>query len=93
MAASAVGSTVYSIYSGEQQHKAQKKGNAAQLRIAQESARLAETQFNKANPKKPNVAALMSANRMAGGSATKLTGPGGAAIDPGMLGRVATLGA
>lgn len=87
--------TAYSVYSGEKARKAQKKAATQARTDAQKAAGDADRAYNKANPKAPNVAALMKAQLDAGGQGvggTFLTGAGGAPVTPGMLGRSTQLG-
>lgn len=91
----AAAGTSYSIYSGEKQAAAQEKaqGQAKEAALKQES--MADQANNKANQKKPDISAIMSAAQQAsktGGSSTMLTGPGG--IDPSalQLGKTSLLG-
>lgn len=82
-----------SYINGKKQAKAANAANAANERAAAAQAQASETQFNKANQKMPDIAAMFSRNRdaAAGGMpATFLTGPSGAA--PGALGKTTLLG-
>ncbi|CAK0775830.1 putative phage protein p22 [Gammaproteobacteria bacterium] len=82
MAAALAGST-YVAYQGNQQAKS--SAQQAQQN-AQRQALLAEQDMNRANQKKPNYNALLSAALQAGKagqSGTMLTGPQG--VDPGSL--------
>lgn len=92
--AAAVGTT-YSIYSGEKARKANKQATTQAKADAQKAATQADRDFNKLNQKAPNIAALMKRNKDAGSQGvggTYLTGAGGAAPTPGMLGRSTLLG-
>ena len=74
------------IYQGEKASSAQKKASAQAQQQAEKQALQAEQDFNKANQKKPNAGALLSANQQAGAagsSGTMLTGPSG--VDPNKL--------
>ena len=95
LAAAAVAGTGYSIYSGEKSRAAQKKAGQQATADAKLAAQQADQAFNKANPKAPNIAALMTRNMAAGGQgvgSTFLTGAGGAPVNAGMLGRSTKLG-
>ena len=84
-----------SAYSGNQQRKAQKKAQRQAARDAEDARRQADREFNRANQKSPNVAALFKKNKASGGggtSGTFLTGANGAPTTPGMLGRTTLLG-
>lgn len=95
MAAAVAGSTASSIYTGQKQAKAQKRAATQAARQAEQQQRQAEREFNRANQKRPNIAAIMTRNRAAGGgglAGTFLTGQGGAPVSSGMLGRTSLLG-
>jgi len=80
-------------YTASKQAGAQKRASAAAESSAAREAQQAERQFNKANQKTPDLAAMLGANRQGaqgGVGSTFLTGVGGAA--PGMLGRTSLLG-
>lgn len=83
-----LGSTAMQVYQGEQSRKAQ--GQAAdQARTA------ADQQYNAANPKRPNTAAMSSANKLAsagGAGSTMLTGPMGVDASTLSLGKNTLLG-
>jgi len=84
-----------SIYQGNKQAKAQKSAQKQAAKQAEDSRRQADQEFNKANQKAPNVAALMKKNKAAGGmgaGSTFLTGSGGAPASGSMLGRSTLLG-
>lgn len=84
-----------SVYSASQRAKAQRRANAANERIAAQQAQAAETQFNKANQKAPDIAAIVDNNRnaMRGGlGATFLTGSQGVDQSQLQLGRASLLG-
>jgi hypothetical protein len=94
-AAAAVVGTGYQISAGEKARKAQKKAAGQARTDAENAARQADRQYNAANQKAPNVAALMKRNMDAskgGVGGTFLTGTGGAPVAPGMLGRTTLLG-
>lgn len=95
LATAAVAGTSYSIYNGEQAKRKQKSA-ANQARIdAENAARMADRERNRANQKAPNLTALMKKNTdigSAGVGGTFLTGSGGAPVASGMLGRSTLLG-
>ena len=73
------GSIASQVYQGEQARKAQNTA-ADQARTA------SDQQYNAANPKRPNSAAMADANKLAasgGAGSTMLTGPMG--VDPASL--------
>lgn len=91
----AVGTAVASIYSGNQQAKAQKKAMAQAQANADKQATAAEQAMNAANQKRPDTSAILDAATQAGRggvSGTMLTGAQG--IDPNSLalGRNSLLG-
>lgn len=95
IAAVSAASTAVSVYQGNKQRKAQKKAQRQAARQAEDARRQADREFNRANQKSPNVAALMKKNKASGGlgtSGTFLTGSGGAPVGAGMLGRTTLLG-
>lgn len=70
LGAAMLGTIGLQAYQGEQARKSQNQARAA-----------ADRQFNSANPKKPNMAAIAADNLQAAGAglgSTMLTGPGGA---------------
>jgi hypothetical protein len=78
--------TAYSIYSGERAADAQKKANAQAVKQASDAAAAADRATNRANPKRPDLAAMLTGNAAAakgGQSGTMLTGPAG--VDPNAL--------
>ena len=84
-----------SLYTGSKQRSAQKKAQRQSAQDAEAARRQADREFNKANQKAPNVAALTQRNKASsksGVSGTFLTGNQGAATAPGMLGRTTLLG-
>jgi uncharacterized protein HemX len=84
-----------SAYSASKQRKAQKKAQRQAAQQAEDARRQADREFNRANQKSPNVAALFKKNKASGGlgtSGTFLTGGGGAPVSSGMLGRTTLLG-
>lgn len=78
---------VYNQYEqGEKARKVQEQALQESKRQADQQAKVAEQNFNKANAKSPDVASIMSAAQQAakgGASGTMLTGPQG--IDPNAL--------
>lgn len=83
------------IYAANKQSAAAKAANQTNERIAAQQAQRAETDFNRANQKQPDIAAMFARNRegMAQGiGATFLTGAKGAPVGQGMLGRTQLLG-
>lgn len=84
-AVAAVGTAV--SYQQGQDQKAAAKRSAAQAQAnADKQAQQADQDFNRANQKKPDTLAILSAAQQAGkagASGTMLTGPGG--VDPGAL--------
>lgn len=94
-AAVAAASTAVGVYQGEKQRKAQKRASQQAARQAEAAQRQAQREFNAANQKAPDIAALMKRNRAMGQrgvSGTYLTGPTGATPGAGMLGRTTLLG-
>jgi hypothetical protein len=86
VAAAAVASTAYAVYSGEKQASAQNKAQKNAQKQAQAQAVQADQEMNRANQKSPDTNALLSAAQMAGkqgGSSTLLTGAQG--INPNAL--------
>ena len=84
-----------SAVQGQQQMRAQKRASRQAQRQAEAAQRQQQREFNAANQKAPDVAALMKRNRqMARGgiSGTYLTGPSGTQPGQGMLGRTTLLG-
>jgi 4-diphosphocytidyl-2C-methyl-D-erythritol kinase len=80
---------------GNKQAKAQKKQGQQAARQAEDAQRQQDREFNRLNQKSPNIASTMKRNRTAGQSGvagTYLTGSGGAATTPGMLGSSKLLG-
>lgn len=90
-----IGTAIASIYSGNQQAKAQKKAMAQAQANAEKQAAAADQAFNAANQKRPDVSAILDAATQAGRggvSGTMLTGAQG--VDPNALtlGRSTLLG-
>ena len=76
----------YSIYSGERAASAQKDAQAKATVAQAKNETAADQAMNKANPKKPDTAGVMSQLQQAakgGASGTMLTGPQG--VDPALL--------
>lgn len=94
-AAVAAAATTVGVYSGNKQRSAQKKAQRQAASNAEAARRQADREFNKANQKSPNVAALTKRNKASsksGVSGTFLTGNQGAPTNSGMLGRTTLLG-
>jgi type II secretory pathway pseudopilin PulG len=94
IAASAAASGA-SVYQGQKAQKAQRRAANQATMQAEMQQRQAEREFNRANQKRPNIAALAARNRaMSGGGVggTFLTGTMGAPTSGGMLGRTSLLG-
>ena len=84
-----------SAYSANKQAKASKAATQANERQAAAEAQRSEQQFNKANQKAPDIAAMFSRNQDAmkqGMGATFLTGPSGVAPSNLTLGKTTLLG-
>ena len=82
----AAASLAYNVYSGERTADAQKKASAQAVKQASDAATAADQATNRANPKRPDLAAMLTGNSTAaraGQSGTMLTGPAG--IDPNAL--------
>lgn len=95
IAAVGAAATATSVYTANKQAKAQKRAQRQAAKQAEDARRQADREFNRANQKSPNVAALFKKNKSAGGqgvSGTYLTGAGGAPVSPGMIGRTTLLG-
>ena len=86
----------YTAYkAGKDAQKAQERAQAEAKAAAERQAAQAERDFNAANQKKPNIAALMAANAATsfyGNSGTFLTGPQGVDAASLILGRQSLLG-
>lgn len=85
-----------SVYSANKASKSAKAANQQNERLAASQAQASETQFNKANQKAPDIAAMMSRNQdaMKGGIGTTfLTGAQGVAPSALTLGKSTLLGA
>lgn len=95
VAAALVGSTAYSIYSGERAASAQEKAQRQAKTAATAQAQAADEATNKANQRRPDTAAIMSAAQqsgMAGNAGTMLTGTAGVGTDALKLGKTTLLG-
>lgn len=95
LAGAAVAGTAYSIYNGQQQLSAQKKGQQQALANANAQATAADQAMNKANQKRPDVAAILDAAAQSGRSGvsgTMLTGAQGVNQNSMALGRSTLLG-
>lgn len=82
-------------YAASKSASAQKKASKQAAKAAEASRVQADREFNRANQKAPNIAAIMKRNRSQGASGvsgTYLTGSGGAPVSGGMLGRTTLLG-
>jgi Flp pilus assembly protein TadB len=94
LAAGALGAGA-AVYSSSKSASASKAANASNERIAADNAQRSEQQYNKANQKVPDIAAMVAANRDAmksGMGATFLTGAGGIAPGAQTLGGNTLLG-
>lgn len=83
MAVAAVAGTAYSVYNGERAAKEQEGAMKRAQDSAKSQADAADQAMNKANPKRPDVGALLAGNALAakgGVGGTMLTGPTG--VDP-----------
>lgn len=86
VAGAAIAGTAYSVYSGEQQAKAQEKAQKQAQANAVKQEKAADQANNRANQKKPDTMAILDAATQAGrggASGTMLTGPTG--VDPSTL--------
>lgn len=82
-------------YAANKQAKTQKRAQRQAARDAEAARKQADREFNRANQKSPNVAALMKRNMAdgySGSTGTFLTGSGGAPVSGSMLGRTTLLG-
>ena len=94
-AAAAVATAGATVAQGRQAQRAQRRAANQATMQAEMQQRQAEREFNRANQKRPNIAALAARNRaMSGGGVggTFLTGTMGAPTSSGMLGRTSLLG-
>ncbi|MHB1368644.1 MAG: hypothetical protein ACYCW7_00355 [Pseudomonadaceae bacterium] len=86
MAAAAVAGTVIAYNNGQEQKKAAEKASQQALAASNKQAAQADQAFNRANQKRPDSGAILSATQQAGkagASGTMLTGPQG--VDPSAL--------
>ena len=82
-----------SAYSAKKQSDAQKKAMRSAEAQAQKQQQQAEREFNRANAKTPDLAAIMASNKRAeGAGSTMLTGPQGVSQDALSLGKNTLLG-
>lgn len=84
--AAAAASAAASVYSANKAAKAQDRAAAQATEVAKKQADQAEQAQNRANAKRPDTGAMLSANEQAakaGNAGTMLTGPMG--IDPAAL--------
>ena len=82
-----------SAYSAKKQSDAQKKAQRSAEAIAEKQKNQAEREFNRANAKTPDLAAIMASNKRAeGAGSTMLTGPQGVSQDALSLGKNTLLG-
>lgn len=91
----AAASTAYSAYAQNEAAKDQRAAQDKATAEAEKNAKLADEASNRANQKRPDVNAIMSAASQAakgGASGTMLTGPQGAGADAGSLGKTSLLG-
>lgn len=86
---------VGTIQQRQDSRRAERRQAEAQ-RTATEQAeaenRRQDREFNRQNPRRPNVGELAARNAAAGASPTMLTGPQGAPVDDRLLGRTTLLG-
>lgn len=82
-----------SAYSAKKESDAQKKAQRSAEAIAEKQKNQAEREFNRANAKTPDLAAIMASNQRAeGAGSTMLTGPQGVSQDALSLGKNTLLG-
>ncbi|BCB27048.1 hypothetical protein SKTS_19340 [Sulfurimicrobium lacus] len=96
MAGAALAGTAYSIYSGERAADAQSSAQNQAKAQADKQATAADQAQNRANQKKPDTSAILSAAGQAGKageSGTMLTGPAGVGANTLNLGKNTLLGA
>lgn len=94
-AIAAIAGTGLSAIQGQRAASAQRRAGNQAAKQAEAAQRQAQREFNAANQKTPDIAALMKRNRAvgkAGVSGTYLTGPSGVTPSSGMLGRTTLLG-
>jgi predicted ATP-dependent serine protease len=95
MIAAGVGSAAlgYSAHTANKARKDQRSANNAAAEVARKQASLADQANNRANAKRPDLAALFVGNAMPGGiSSTMLTGAKGVDKSQLLLGRNTLLG-
>lgn len=95
VAAALIGSTAYSIYSGERAASAQEKAQRQATDSASAQAKSADEAQNKANQRRPDTSAIMAAAQqsgVSGQSGTMLTGTSGIGQDALKLGKSTLLG-
>ncbi|MBU0593353.1 MAG: hypothetical protein KKH74_06395 [Gammaproteobacteria bacterium] len=88
-------STAVSLYNGQQQSKAADNASRQAQANADRQAADAEQAMNRANQKKPDTSAILSAAQQSGkqgGSGTMLTGPQGVGQNDLALGKTTLLG-
>ncbi len=86
LAAAAVAGTAVSIYNGQEQKKAAERSSQQAQQNADKQAADADQAMNRANQKKPDTSAILSAAQQSGKSGpsgTMVTGPQG--VDPSSL--------
>ena len=93
VAAGVVATMATSIYTSNQQDKAQRRAADEQRRAAAEAKKQQEMEFNRANQNEVDVSGILGRNQNHDGmgSATMITGPGGAKLDDTLLGGGSTL--
>lgn len=94
-AVAAIGSAAYTVYSGERAADAQSSAQNEARANAEKQATAADQAQNKANQKKPDTSAILSAAGQAGKageSGTMLTGPAGVGTNMLNLGKNTLLG-
>lgn len=94
-AIASVATSAATVYQGARAQKAQKRAANQAASQAEQQQLQAEREFNRANQKRPNIAALAARNRamgQGGPGGTFLTGTMGAPVSGGMLGRTSLLG-
>jgi hypothetical protein len=95
IAAAAVIGAGTTVYTSGESAKAQRAAQQQSEKQAADTAQRSEQQFNKANQKSPDIAAMFSRNQEAmksGTGATFLTGPQGVAPSNLVLGKTTLLG-
>jgi hypothetical protein len=95
-AAAAVASVGVSVHQGNKQMKAQKSAAAQSMKDAADTKATNERAINQANQKRPDLSSIFAQNlglNSGGVGSTMLTGPGGAKMGAGLLGKSTLLGA